>query len=135
MTDWTLTAANWATFYNVPIDLVEAVVWHESSGDPLAVGDGGIALGLMQVHPSAAATVRESWQSLKAAIESGNTEAATDLGLKAGIKYLAFCYKQMGDWDWALAAYNQGPTVIGRAMRYVKAVNAIRSQHEQKEHT
>lgn len=102
--------------YNVPADLIRAVIQHESGGDPNAVGDGGQAVGLMQMHPSAAAQVGADWYGLKDPASAIN----------AGTAYLALMLKQFaGDVAWALGAYNQGPTVMGKAKHYADAVKAL----------
>jgi hypothetical protein len=91
-----------ASKYGVAPELVAAVIWAESSGDPNAVSSRG-ARGLMQLMP----------------------ETAKDLGVtrildprenvEGGTKYL----KQMldahqGDVSLALAAYNAGPEAVRR---------------------
>lgn len=119
---YNLLVDNAATAYGIPHELLRSQIEHESKGDPLAIGDGSLALGLLQVHPSAAATVGKSWQDLRRAIDAGAKDAAAAMGLEAGAAYLAWCFKHLGSWPWALAAYNQGPTVISRAKHYADAV-------------
>lgn len=102
--------------YGVRAALIAAVIQHESGGDPNAVGDNGLAHGLMQMHPSAAQTVGADYSKL--------FDPAT--AIDAGTAYLAFCIKHCGgDEIWGVAAFNQGPTVIGRARAYVGAVMAL----------
>ena len=91
-----------ASKYEVAPELVAAVIWAESSGDPNAVSHRG-ARGLMQLMP----------------------ETATELGVttildprenvEGGTRYL----RQMldaheGDVSLALAAYNAGPDAVRR---------------------
>jgi len=104
-------------------ELVKAVMLHESGGNPLAVGDHGHALGLMQVHPSACRDVNEDWMKLRQAISDKNRLLAAEISLRAGIKYLV---RMLDTFDHderiALMAYNQGPTVIGEALEYATEV-------------
>lgn len=46
---WTLVQTTCAE-YNLPTETVYALISAESNGDPLAVGDNGLALGLAQFH-------------------------------------------------------------------------------------
>lgn len=110
--------------------LVRAVIRYESSDDPLAVGDGGSALGAMQVHRIAAEDVgrAEEWDQLKFAIEKADDETAARLGIEIGVAYLALCLKQFGgNEQWALAAYNQGRGVVGKAKKYADTVLALKA--------
>lgn len=103
--------------------LLAAVVQHESGGNPLAVGDSGHALGLMQVHLGACKDVGQSWPAIFLAIEGGNADLAAQLGLEAGAAYLAKMLKAFGGGErLAVMAYNQGPTVIRAADAYAEAV-------------
>jgi soluble lytic murein transglycosylase-like protein len=115
-----------ATKYNLPVSLVTADVQRESNFDPFAIGDGGAALGLMQVHSAAAQEVGVDWDTLRIAIANGDEANAVALGLQAGCGYLA---KMMtlfaNDQRLALMAYNQGETVISRADAYASAVLAL----------
>lgn len=117
------------TQYGIPPGLGRAVVLHESRGDPLAVGDGGAALGLMQVHTAAAMTAAgdggQSWAQLKALIDQGDRDGAAQLGLDLGMPYLASMLARFKDQEWSLAAYNQGPTVMGKGRNYAAAVLAL----------
>ena len=96
-------------------ELLRALIIHESKGDPKAVGDNGLAHGLCQMHPAACATVGANWDDMFDPVKA----------IAAGAAYLAFCIKHMGDEGWGLAAYNQGPTIIGRALAYADAVEAL----------
>ena len=109
--------------------LVRALIKYESSDDPLAVGDGGRALGLMQVHREAAEDVQreDEWDQLKQAIEKEDEETAARLSIEIGVAYLQLCLKQFGGNEpWALGAYNQGRGVIGKAKKYADAVLALK---------
>lgn len=116
----------------VSIPLVRAVIQHEGVWDPFAVGDGGKALGLMQVHRIAAADVgmADDWDALKAAIDRRDAQEAARLGLKIGVAYLTKMLKTYSGLEaWALAAYNQGPTVVTAfraGQRYAELVLALK---------
>ena len=95
--------------------LLAGLLEHESGWNPNAVGDGGLAKGLGQMHPQAAAEVGVDWNALddpKTAIDA----AASYLG-----KYLKMYARE----ELALMCYNQGPTVIGRAVAYASTVLAL----------
>lgn len=105
-----------AAAHDLRPELLAAVIQKESNWDTNAVGDGGRALGLMQMHRGACQDVGAVWEEMKDPAKS----------IPAGAAYL----KRMllacgGDTMWALAAWNQGPTVIGRAKRYSEAVLAL----------
>lgn len=88
----------------VHLELVLAVIERESNYDADAIGDGGDAYGLMQVHPS------QHWDRME---RLGVTE--TDLldpykNVLVGIDYLAECLREYESIDEALTVYNAGPT-------------------------
>jgi hypothetical protein len=62
-----------ATLQGVDPCLAQEIVYLESSWDPQAVGDDGLAVGLWQIHP-------ESWRIL--CREMGAEEWADNLGLR-----------------------------------------------------
>jgi len=103
--------------YDVPGSLIAAVIAHESRGEPEAVGDNGVARGLMQMHPSACTTVGANWEDMF------DPEKAID----AGTAYLKWNYDHFSDWTWALAAYNRGITVILAGKTYADKVLALQA--------
>ena len=123
---WEAEIAVVAARYALNTPLLTAQVQHESNFNPLAIGDGGLALGLLQIHPAAAQEMGKDWNAIKAAINAGDAETAATLSLDAGAAYLAKMLKLFnGDQKWAMAAYNQGETVISRAYSYANAVLAL----------
>src|SRR5579864_7051551 len=96
-------------------ELIDAVITHESNWNPDAVGDGGLARGLGQMHPAACATVGASYDGMFDPVQA----------IPGLVAYLAFCIKHMGGERLGVMAYNQGPTVIGRAIAYAAAVFAL----------
>lgn len=125
MTDFSGLIATVAAKHGLPAALVSADVQHESGGNAFAIGDDGLAVGLMQVHPAACTEVGANWQAIHDAITSRNEIVAATLGLEAGCAYLAKMMGLFGDQAWALGAYNQGETVIRRAKAYADAVAEI----------
>lgn len=90
--------------YGVRQALIVGVIAKESGGNPNAVGDGGQALGLMQMHPAAAQDVGVNWDDL----------SDPSVAIPAGTDYLAQQLQRFGGNETlALVAYNQGPGVAG----------------------
>lgn len=85
--------------YGVPLPLLQSVAQTESAYNPNAVSSAG-AQGLMQIMPANDASfgVTNPFDVQQSA--------------NAGAAYLAQLYKQYGDWNTALIAYNQGPTAL-----------------------
>jgi soluble lytic murein transglycosylase-like protein len=91
-----------ASKYGIAPELVAAVIWAESSGDPNAVSSRG-ARGLMQLMPGTAKEL-----GVMKILDPGEN-------VEGGTKYL----RQMldaheGDVELALAAYNAGPEAVRR---------------------
>ena len=98
------SVSKYALEYGVPEDLVWAVIKTESDFDPSAVSVDG-AIGLMQMLPKTF-----TWLSndiLRDYYETGMLYHP-DTNIKYGTYYLSRLYKQFGDWDTAIAAYNGG---------------------------
>jgi hypothetical protein len=91
-----------ATKYGVEPELVAAVIWAESSGDPNAVSTRG-AQGLMQLMPETAR-------------ELGVTRILDPQeNVEGGTRYLRrMLDAHEGDLSLALAAYNAGPEAVRR---------------------
>lgn len=112
---WDTAVAAATLLYKLPDGLLRALIRHESNDDPAAVGDSGLARGLCQMHPTACETVGKDY----------SRQAEPEVAIASGAAYLGWCYGIMQDWDWALAAYNQGPTVIARGLHYAETVKAL----------
>lgn len=87
--------------YGLDEEIIRAVIKIESGGDPDAIGDGGEAIGLMQIQPR--------WH--KARMERLGVTDLTDpeQNVLVGCDYLAeLLTKYGGDYTAALTAYNAG---------------------------
>lgn len=89
-----------ATIHGIRPTLLAALIWHESGFNPRAIGDGGAAHGLCQMHEAACIDVGESWQNMF------NPRNA----IYAGAAYLGNQYKTFKTDVKSLLAYNQGPS-------------------------
>lgn len=94
----------YAKQYDVPENLVYAVIRTESSFNPKAVSRAG-AVGLMQMMPS---TFR--WLTDDILAEGLEDDALYDpeVNIRYGTYYLRRMYDRYGDWETALASYNAG---------------------------
>jgi soluble lytic murein transglycosylase-like protein len=89
-----------AQLYNVPAELVRAVIWAESAGDASAISRTG-ALGLMQLMPRTAGDMY---------VQDPVDPAQNIMG---GTRYLRYLANQFsGDMLLTLAAYNAGPEAV-----------------------
>ena len=91
--------------YDVPIELVCAVINTESSFDPMARSHAD-AIGIMQI------TIETfDWLQYRMGIEgtySSDKLYDYDTNVKFGTYFLSLLYMEFRDWDTALAAYNAG---------------------------
>jgi soluble lytic murein transglycosylase-like protein len=108
-----------ASAYNVPSNLISAVVHQESAGHPCAVSDKG-AQGLMQLMPATAASYGVTDPFDPEQNIGGGTRFLGDLMQRYG-----------GDLNRVLGAYNAGPAAVDRAdglppfpetLQYVRSV-------------
>src|SRR3954466_3490922 len=89
-----------AALYNVPAELVRAVIWAESGGDAGAVSHAG-AIGLMQLMPRTAGDMY-----VQDPIDPAQN-------ISGGTRYLRYLANQFnGDMLLTLAAYNAGPDAV-----------------------
>lgn len=106
---WRPYVEKWAPEFGVPVDLAMRVLRQESGGRQYTKGGGILtssagALGLMQLMPG---TARALGVDPRKPLEN----------LRGGLKYLGQQYKQFGDWNHAVAAYNAGPGGMRKALR------------------
>lgn len=100
----------YAKQYDVPENLIYAVIRTESDFDPKAVSSVG-AVGLMQMMPS---TFR--WLSddmLGEHLEDGMLYDP-ETNIRYGVYYLRRLYDRYGSWQTACAAYNAGNGTVDR---------------------
>jgi soluble lytic murein transglycosylase-like protein len=100
-------AALYAEAYEVPVELVEAVIQVESAWDPLAVSKKG-AGGLMQLMPATA---------LRFGVQD---RFDIEQNIRGGVAYLAWLIQLFrGDLRLAVAAYQVGETrILWRGLAY-----------------
>lgn len=102
--------------YNVPYELVCAVIRTESSFDAEARSGAG-AVGLMQLLPE---TAEEIASRLGEKFDTSML-SDPDTNIRYGCFYLSYLYRYLGgNWDTACAAYNAG---IGRVSTWLKDAN------------
>ena len=103
-------AEYYATIYQVPVDLVEAIIDEESGWNPSAISDKG-AVGLMQLMPQTAARfgVRNRFH--------------LDENIRGGVAYLAWLNQKFsGDLRLVTAAYYVGEApILSRRLEYSSA--------------
>lgn len=96
MDNWDAEIAEAAQRYNVPAELIKAVMLAESGMNPKAESEVG-AMGLMQLMPRTAASlgVEDPWDPLQ--------------NLDGGTRYIREQLDRFGDVTRTLAAYHAGP--------------------------
>jgi len=133
-----LILKNARDYGNQDPNLIRAVIWLESEGDPKAVGDKGTSFGLMQVTWGAAHDVGflSDWQTDTEILKTPS--ASIEVGC-AYLYRLRVVYGFRG--DNILAAYNWGPGKVGDALEAGKTfhdypkevqdyVNVVNMYHE-----
>jgi len=92
---WESYIVRYSLQFGVDSDLVSAIVYAESKGDPFRISRDG-ALGLMQIMPSTADFL------------GFDDVLDPEENIKAGVKYIAWLVKRYGETH-ALWAWNAGP--------------------------
>ena len=93
-----------AAEFDVPAPLILAVIRTESDFRPRAMSSAG-AIGLMQLLPDTFTDVGERLLQES----SDDIQIYTpSVNIRYGTCYLSYLYRQFGDWETALAAYNAG---------------------------
>jgi hypothetical protein len=107
---------------NIPPEIIKAVIYHESRGDPKAVSHAG-AVGLMQVMPRTGKALGYTRRDL----------FDPHANIQAGTKYLEMMLDQFGDMERALVAYNCGPNKNRAACRgYARRVLSTAEKYRTK---
>lgn len=134
--------------YDVPEDIVYAVIRTESGFDTTAVSSAG-AVGLMQITP-------ETYDWLLYLRKEEKLKPLTDPAtcIDFGVYFLAYLYDRFGNWDTVIAAYNAGMNRVtqwleneeiskggilvnipyAETRNYVQKVNAARIRYRQLYH-
>lgn len=107
ITNWIPAANKAADSFGLPWQIILAIIWQESGGDPDAIGDAG-EVGLMQVKPTQAIADIEQYGY-------GPYDYDTDPweNIFSGAAYLHLNMRSGradGNIPLALRMYNQGPT-------------------------
>lgn len=109
---WCELITRYAEKHNLPADLVAAMVWQESGGDPLAYSRSG-AVGLMQIMPSDG--LAASFDCINGPCFSSRptTEELKDpeFNIAYGTRMLANLFNRSGNFRDALKSY--GPMNVG----------------------
>ena len=101
--------------YGVDQDMAVALARQESAFNPKAVSSAG-ALGLMQLMPATAATMMG--KSVTADNVDHNRVLKPQTNAHLGCRYLSKMIRAFGGTvEYALAAYNAGPTAVSRWRR------------------
>ena len=116
---WEPYIERYASQYRIDPDLVRAIIYAESKGDPYSVSRNG-ALGLMQIMPTTADFVGV-----------GNLLDPEE-NIKAGVRYIAWLVKQY-DERRVIWAWNAGPSktnrkiMPGETKRFIVEVLTVKS--------
>lgn len=101
---------HYAKQYDVPENLIYAIIRTESGFDPDAVSSVG-AIGLMQVMPS---TFRWLSDDMLGEGLADGMLYDPETNIRYGIYYLHRLYLRYGDWQTVCAAYNAGNGTVDR---------------------
>jgi len=89
-----------ASEYGLDPDIIRAIIQVESKGDPNAIGDGGKAIGLMQIQPK--------WHQMRMQRLGVTDLTDPESNVRVGCDYLAELLERYGSYERALTAYNTG---------------------------
>ena len=101
---------SYAETYQVPLDVVYAVIETESHFDQDAQSSAG-ACGLMQLMPDTYNWIRGRLKE-EATPEPEGGIFDPETNLRYGIYYLSYLYETFGVWETAWAGYNAGPNIV-----------------------
>ena len=104
--------AKYSSEYNVPEELIWAIIKTESGFDSSAESSVG-AVGLMQLMPETFSEI--STYRLKEGLDLG-MRYDPETNIRYGTYYLAYLYDRYGNWDVAIAAYNAG---LGNVVEWI----------------
>lgn len=100
---WEHYVKKYSSKYGVDPDLVRAIIYAESKGDPFVISRSG-AQGLMQIMP-----VTADFMGLSNPFDP-------EENIKAGVKYIAWLVRnsEINDEAYLLWAWNAGPSMISK---------------------
>jgi len=104
ITPWMHYIRHYASLYSVETDLVCAIIFVESKGDPFAISEKG-ALGLMQIMPSTA-----DFMGFTDVLDPGKN-------IHAGVKYISWLAKNYDESN-LLRVWNAGPNTLKQSVLY-----------------
>lgn len=109
---WCSLITTYAEQFALPVDLLVALIWYESGGDPLAYSHSG-AVGLMQVMPRDGLAASFSCPSGPCFASRPTIAELQDpeFNIAYGTRYLASLIERSGDVREALKSY--GPINVG----------------------
>lgn len=119
ITPWEPYIKQYSRKYNIDPDLVRAIIYAESKGDPYSISKDG-AMGLMQIMPATAASLGIS------------DMLDPEENIKAGVKYIAWLVSNY-DEDYILWAWNAGPGMLekkripGETKKFIVKVLSVRT--------
>ena len=93
----------YSTEYNVPIEIVYAIMRTESSFDHMAVSPAN-AKGLMQLTDDTLDWITRYHLRIDGELDIFDPET----NIMVGTYYLKYAYERYGNWDTAYASYNAG---------------------------
>lgn len=126
LTDWEYAplASDYAGQYDVPIEVVYAVIETESHFDENAQSPVG-ACGLMQLMPDTYDWIRARLGEKETALVSDGASSESKSGthtadgifdpetnIRYGVYYLSYLHGLFGNWETAYAGYNAGPNIV-----------------------
>lgn len=125
-------ADSYAKEYDVPLEIVYAVIETESNFDQEAQSGVG-ACGLMQLMPDTYEWIRGQLGEINAESASsgdtgsGRTENRTaggifdpETNIRYGVYYLSYLYERFNNWETAYAGYNAGPNIVQKWLQDTK---------------
>lgn len=106
---WRSKVKRWSDFYRIQESVVLAVIARESAGKSAAIGDGGEAIGLMQVRPIAFKDIQQWDPLIWGSRDHGELRDSPDLQIAAGTAFLSKMFQDAdGQLLVAIDAYNRG---------------------------
>jgi hypothetical protein len=109
---WCELITRYSTKHNLPVDLIAALIWQESGGNPQAYSSSG-AVGLMQIMPSDGLAASFQCQNGPCFTGRPSTDELKDpeFNLAYGTRMLARLLENKGSLREALKSY--GPMNVG----------------------